>query len=97
MWHSGDSAAAYFLAKIRKPSIRFNVLDTVDYIVDHYSADPVSNYWAKGETAGCGVASRHQSSKVVNVNFFDGHVESRTWQTLLLANTKGWDVYGAKE
>ncbi len=90
-----EGAASYALTKIRSPSARFNVLDGVDWGIVRNGADPSSLYWAMGEVPALGmVAYRHKDNKNINVNFFDGHVSSLSWQEVK-GNVSGWDVYGS--
>ena len=80
----------YFLPKVRRPSGKLAFADSFDWMIGQWTSDPNqggNSYWAYLEAPNAARSTndtnyRHNDKKFANVGFFDGHVESRQWNTV---------------
>lgn len=76
----------YKMDKVRGPSRKLSMADGTDGILAYSGANPsiAGGYWQYLESTDPArntstTAYRHGGQQVANMNFFDGHTESRVW------------------
>ncbi len=72
----------YRLVKIKRPSVKFAFLETLDGGRVYYWSSKLTNYLAKKDSVGTadGVAGYRHPGYRMNTGFFDGHVENRSYK-----------------
>lgn len=86
----------YKVPRIKKPSELMMFIDGVDFMISRNRADAPTYYWVTRENYDSGVtAYRHGSSRQANLNFYDGHCETRNHLDVVFANrtTNLWHSY----